>query len=463
MSMPLELTLAGTLTPAQTMTYIYLPFEVPRGIGQIDVRYSYDAAISSDPTLTGGNTIDIGIFDTRGIEFLNAGYRGWTGSARSEFTISTTEATPGYMPGPIQPGTWNICLGAYKVAPDGCHYQVDIRLYPSSSPAQVTFPRRLPLDDHKAARISADGWYSGEIHCHTINSDGDSTTSEVVDLAESLDLDFLAIMDHNNLTHQVDLANIDTSLVLIPGYEVTTYYGHWNIWGDGPWVDFRVQRAEDMQQAIAFAREHGYLTSCNHPRPFGPDWAFPEVENYDCIEVWNGPWELFNSACVDFWETRLKRGQKRPAVGGSDFHFSHKPHIAQLARPMNVVYVPPDRMPTARAILDAIRAGHCFVTDSPVGPHLTIQSGAAMMGDTITRPANGQLALAVDVKRGFASEMQLVSAQGVLYSIGVDAEDVRFELDGPIGDSPYVRAQLVDALSGNVRAVTNPIYIAPAE
>lgn len=86
-----------------------------------------------------------------------------------------------------------------------------------------------------------------------------------------------------------------------------------------------------------------------------------------------------------------------------------------------------------------------------------------MMGDTITRPANGQLALAVDVKRGFASEMQLVSAQGVLYSIGVDAEDVRFELDGPIGDSPYVRAQLVDALSGNVRAVTNPIYIAPAE
>jgi hypothetical protein len=460
-SAPIEIKLAGMLAPEQTLTYVHLPFDVPEGIGQIDVAYAYDAAISSDPTLTGGNTVDIGVFDPRGVDFLRAGYRGWSGSARNSFSVGQTKATPGYMPGPIQPGTWHICLGAYKVAPDGCHYEVDIRLHPAESTEVVAFPKRLSLDDEKAAPRRSDGWYAGEIHCHTVNSDGDSTTAEVVAQAEALGLDFLAIMDHNNLTHQVDLAQIETPLALIPGYEVTTYYGHWNIWGDGPWVDFRVQSPRDLAQAIAFAREHGYLTSCNHPRPFGPDWAFPEVEGYDCVEIWNGPWELLNATCLEFWEARLRRGERLTAVGGSDFHFGHQPHLAQLGRPSNVVYVPPDRAPSARAIVEAIRAGHCFVTEGPLGPRVTLQSGAAMMGDRVPRPAHGQLALAIEVRRGFGSQLQLVGAGGVLHTVVVDHDDVRFELDGPIGDSPYVRAQLIDPATGHVRAATNPIYVQP--
>ncbi|HYO89369.1 MAG TPA: CehA/McbA family metallohydrolase, partial [Candidatus Limnocylindrales bacterium] len=431
MTGPTHLRLTGTLTPDQTLTYVHLPFEVPEGIGQIDVAYSYDAAISSDPTLAGGNTIDIGIFDPRGIEFLNAGFRGWSGSARTAFSVGTETATPGYMPGPIFPGTWHICLGAYKVAPDGCHYQVDIDLHSAALGALVEFPKRLALDDRKAAATKPDGWYVGEMHCHTVNSDGDSTTSEVVALAESLGLDFLAIMDHNNLTHQVDLNKGVSPLVLIPGYEVTTYYGHWNIWGDGPWVDFRIQQPRDLQHAIAYARAQGYLVSCNHPRPFGPDWAFPEIEGYNCVEIWNGPWELLNTACMDFWETRLKRGEQLVAVGGSDFHFSHQPHIAQLAHPTNVVYVQPDRAPTATAILDAMRAGHCFVTESPLGPRITIRAGDAMMGDTVARQPDDPFAVAIDVKRGLGSEMQFVSAEGVLYAVDVHSDDVRFELDGP--------------------------------
>ncbi|MBK8026973.1 MAG: PHP domain-containing protein [Chloroflexi bacterium] len=459
MTDPIHLVLSGALTPDQTLTYIHLPFEVPEGIDRIEVAYSYDAAIGSDPLLSGGNTIDIGIFDPRGVEFLNAGYRGWSGSARSEFTVGRETATPGYLPGPIFAGAWHICLGAYKVAPNGCRYQADIRLYPAADQRSVEFPKRLTLDDSKSAPPHDDGWYFGEIHCHTINSDGDSTVAEIVALAESLGLDFLAIMDHNNLTHQVDLARIESPLVLIPGYEVTTYYGHWNIWGDGDWVDFRVQAPSDLERAIAYAREDGYLVSCNHPRPFGPDWAFAEVGGFACVEVWNGPWALLNTACLEFWETRLRRGERLTAVGGSDHHFSHRPHEAKLGHPTLAVYVTPGQPATARRLLDAMRLGHCFVTESPAGPRLTLSSGDAMMGDSLTASDDDRLTVEVGVSGGAGSRVEIVGESGILNESEIAQNDVQLSLSLTLGGSRYVRAQIVDRGNGQVRALTNPLYL----
>lgn len=454
----IHLTLVGTLTPDQTLTYIHLPFEVPEGIERIDVSYSYDAAISSDPTLSGGNTIDIGIFDSRGVDFLDAGYRGWSGSARSRFSVGRSDATPGYMPGPIFSGTWHICLGAYKVAQQGCHYQVDIDLHRAVADARVEFPARLPLDDEKTIPTRADGWYTGELHCHTVNSDGDSTAAEIVAQAEALGLDFLAITDHNNLTHQIDLNRIHSRLLLIPGYEVTTYYGHWNIWGDGAWVDFRIQTPADLERAIAFAHSQGYLVSCNHPRPFGPDWEFRQVDGYDCVEVWNGPWELLNTYCLEFWEALLKRGRRLPAVGGSDHHFSHQPHEAKLAHPTLMVYVPPDQSPTAKKILQAVRAGHCFVTESPTGSRLSLNGGNAMMGDSQPRPSDDRLTVDIGVSGGKGKMLQVISAVGMLAQVEIGRDSEQVSLPLKLDGSSYVRAQLVDASDGHVRALTNPLY-----
>lgn len=460
MNPPIQITLTGTLTPDHTLTYVHLPFDVPDGIERIDVAYTYDAAIGSDPQLSGGNTIDIGIFDPRGVDFLKAGFRGWSGSARSSFSVGRESATPGYMPGPIIAGTWHICLGAYKVAPAGCHYQVDILLHPAAVNAVIEFPAHLPLDDAKTLPIKPDGWYLGEIHCHTVNSDGDSTVAELVAQAESLGLDFLAITDHNNLTHQIDLKRIqpDTPLLLIPGCEVTTYYGHWNVWGQGEWVDFRIQQSADLERAIAFAKAQGYLVSCNHPRPYGPDWAFPEVAGYHCVEVWNGPWELNNTRCLAFWEERLRRGERLSAVGGSDHHFSHRPHIARLAHPIMAVYIPPDQPPTARRILEAIRTGRCCITESPTGALLTLRCGGAMMGDVLPRPADGRIALEIGVTSGAGMTLQVIGSDGVLTEseIGQDAAELVLELT--IGESRYVRAQIVDPLTGHVQALTNPLY-----
>ncbi|HRW08789.1 MAG TPA: hypothetical protein P5121_26985, partial [Caldilineaceae bacterium] len=99
----MQQTRRGHITQADKAAndYYYIPFTLPTAARQLQVRYHYSAAISSD-NVTGGNVIDLGIFDPRGREFPGgAGFRGWSGSARQAFTIGLDDATPGYLPGPL--------------------------------------------------------------------------------------------------------------------------------------------------------------------------------------------------------------------------------------------------------------------------------------------------------------------------------------------------------------------------
>ncbi len=458
MSDPTTLALTGFAAPHQTQTYVHLPFDVPEGVGRIDVRYDYTDAIGSDPHLTDGNTVDIGIFDSRGSAFVTGGFRGWSGSARSGFFIARDDATPGYLAGPIQPGTWYISLGLYKIAPRGCEYRVEITLTPGESSGEGVFAPLLPVRS-TAGRVRPDGWYCGELHCHTDHSDGDSDPLEVVRQAESFGLDFLAITDHNNLSHLARLNTIETPLTLIPGFEVTTYKGHWNVWGDQGWIDFRIESEAQMAQAVAEASRRGYVVSCNHPRPYGPEWVYGSVDAFDCIEVWNGPWPLMNEVSLEFWESRLRAGRRYTAVGGSDSHFLKREHHARLAHPTLWVYCEDE--PSAPKLLNALRAGHVTISENPSGARLLLNAGDAMMGDTVARPAGGQLALSVRVLHGTGGTLELHTAAGCVYRQGIPSDNVCLELPVDVSSTPYVRAQLVEQgpQTKLVRALTNPIYI----
>lgn len=450
------LTLTGHAQPQQTKTYTHVPFEVPAGIGRIDVRYQYSDLVGSDPQLTDGNTVDIGIFDPRGIQFLTDGFRGWSGSARQTFYISGSSATPGYLAGTIQPGTWHICLGLYKIAPQGCDYQVEITLTPGESAGEL--PPLLPLRA-TPGRVSADGWYRGDIHNHSYHSDGDSDPLDVVRHAEALGLDFLAITDHNNISHLAALNTIETPLMLIPGLEVTTYKGHWNIWGDQGWIDFRIEDEAHMAQAVAEANRRGYLTSINHPRPYGPEWEYPAVDATACIEVWNGPWHLMNDIALEFWEARLRAGKRYTAVGGSDNHFLKRDHIAKLGVPTLWIYCP--GVPSPAKLLDAVRAGHVSISESPTGARLFLDSAGAMMGDSAARPADGLLPVTLRVIGGDGGTLEVHTAAGCVYRQAVTGDDTRCDIHIDTAQSPYVRAQLVTpgAHKQTVHALTNPIYI----
>ncbi|HEY3478158.1 MAG TPA: twin-arginine translocation signal domain-containing protein, partial [Streptomyces sp.] len=160
-------TVSGHL-PTGVADFVYLPVEVPRGVRRIAVSYGYDRP--PVPAGTVGNACDIGIFDQKGVELGGRGFRGWSGGARTEFAISAQEATPGYLAGPVEEGTWYVVLGPYTVAPQGLDYTVTVTLSfgdrgPTLRPSYP--PERAPGRGRD--------WYRGDCHLHTVHSDGSRT------------------------------------------------------------------------------------------------------------------------------------------------------------------------------------------------------------------------------------------------------------------------------------------------
>ncbi len=85
-----------------TANYSNLPSEVPPGVTRID-RLTTDCDAS----------VGVGLFDGRGHGYSSPGFRGISGSERREVFVALDGATPGFTPGPIEPGTWTIIVPVF--------------------------------------------------------------------------------------------------------------------------------------------------------------------------------------------------------------------------------------------------------------------------------------------------------------------------------------------------------------
>src|SRR2546429_6460088 len=184
-------------------------------------------------------------------------------------------------------------------------------------------------------------------------------------------LDFLGVTDHNTIAHVAEYgAGGGGRPIVIPGVEVTTYGGHWNAWGTERGWEFRAPEASGVEQAMTEAADAGAFVSVNHPKPFGPAWEYDTIRSMHAIEVWNGPWARLNSAALDFWEARLRLGQRLVAVGGSDTHILRRRvtdprHTQALGMPTTWVEAGPGA--GGAAVIDARRAGRIFVSAGTAG------------------------------------------------------------------------------------------------
>ncbi|MGH2797503.1 MAG: CehA/McbA family metallohydrolase [Thermoleophilaceae bacterium] len=426
---------------------MHVPFEVPRRMQQLHVRYAYSERIDSDPSLVGGNTVDIGIFDERGTAGGSPGFRGWSGSNKLELTIDEHWATPPYRSGPIRPGTWHVLLGPYKVAPSGCDWRVEIWFDPGlRSPWRYRGGSRGrdpdPLPQARA------GWLRGDLHCHSLYSDGDAWPLEVLHAAAEAGLDFLGVTDHNSVAHQAVYGPGGDGLpVVIPGVEVTTYGGHWNAHGTDRWWEFREPHSSAVEATMREAAVAGALVSVCHPKPLGPPWDY-EGGAFHAVEVWNGPWLRLNTVALAFWEERLRRGERITALGGSDTHrlrsLDPDPrHAAALGTPTTWVEVDEDARPAQ--ILVALREGRSFVSASPRGPQLYCEPHPARTGHVQVQAVGAS-----------GSALLLVSQATLVMAAAVDADEWDGSFTVPTG-TKYLRAQLVDA-SGTVLALSNPVW-----
>ncbi len=436
-----DLVLRGHFDKDHERRYAHVPFEVPPGVRALLVSYDYSDRIASDPQLGGGNTLDIGLFDTRGIHESSPGFRGWSGSHKLRFSLSETWATPPYLAGPLSPGTWHVLLGPYKVGPRGCDYTVEITF--SSDPgAPEERPDEIDTPAGVHAATAEPGWLRGDLHCHTLFSDGDSWPRDMLAHAVSRGLDFLGVTDHNQVGHHAEYTRAQgVGLpILLPGIEVTTYHGHWNAWGTDTWWDFREPTEEATSRVMQAAAAAGAVVSINHPKPHGPAWEYPNAIGYHAIEVWNGHRPELNHISLGFWEQQLRAGRRIVALGGSDTHVLRDPSVGdRLGSPTTWAYVGDDR--TAAGVLNALRSGRVFISREVDGPQLYL-----------SREGSAISAHAVDAR---GAVLMLLSAGGLEHSAVITSDDARVSADLP--EAPlYVRAQLLDAY-GQLLAVSNAV------
>jgi predicted metal-dependent phosphoesterase TrpH len=446
----------------QVEAYRMLPFEVPEGIVQIEVAYRFSKDEPGGFFKEAGNILDIGIFDSRGSEFLHAeGFRGWSGSARRAFHVGTEDATPGYMPGPISPGQWEIILGLHRILPEGCDYEVIIQLFPGDA------PQRLSVETgEKSVLRKEPGWYRGELHCHTHHSEAPGSLDDLVATARAQELDFVAVTEHNTVSHLQELAAFEgDDLLLIPGMEITTDGGHANVWGIDRWIEFRCRDQEQMAKVVAEAKSRGALISVNHPKEMGPPWTYGMESEFDCLEAWQLAWFMLNEQSLALWEGLLREGHRITGVGGSDYHqepFTGELGLISLGTPCNWVYA--EELSVA-GILGGIRAGHVFISANPSGPRVFLEMIAdgekAMMGDRLAVKPGTQIELSCLVIGAAGSLLRIRSLEKDL-QVTVKEEAFTYTWQKVVDREIFYRAEVIDRSDPDqrtVRALTNPIYI----
>ncbi|WP_327670746.1 MULTISPECIES: CehA/McbA family metallohydrolase [unclassified Streptomyces] len=457
-------TLKGTLPPGAP-DYVYLPVEVPSGVREIKVSYTYEKATGL-PAGTQNNALDIGVFDERGTELGGKGFRGWSGGARTEFFVRADDATPGYIPGPVRPGTWNIALGPYTVAPEGLPYEVTVTLT-HGAPGKTPRPTYPP----ERARGRGRAWYRGDCHIHTWYSDGRRTPAEIGELARAAGLDFINTSDHNTYSshaHWSDVAG-DDLLVLI-GEEITTRNGHVVALGTDPgtFIDWRY-RARDNRWAkyAQQVRRAGGLVVPAHPHAtcIGCGWKFGFGEA-DAVEVWNGPYTPDDEVSLADWDNTLvahARSKGRtgwlPAMGNSDAHRDPD----RVGGPQTVVLA--DDL-TREAIQSGIKAGHSYVAESKdVELTFTATGGkgeVAGIGDRLKVAPDTPVTVHLKAKAAADCTLHIVTDQGTLFTSAAGATSATWTTTASY--AAYVRAEIrhtptTQGLPGPLAAFTNPIFL----
>ncbi|MEO7406535.1 MAG: CehA/McbA family metallohydrolase [Vicinamibacterales bacterium] len=470
-----EIVLDGTITAADRYKWLEREFEVPAGTARIDIQTGFTEAAQ-------GTALEFGLYDP--IRF-----RGASRFSKTSFFVSRTAATPSYYPGDLPAGRWRLLMGVPTIR-DGVtsQYHIVIRLT-SEGPSQ-------PSPTALATNIAASGprWYQGELHTHTLHSDGYGCADgrggagpcgvqQVVDAASRRGLDFVAVTDHNTTSHHQELVDLQPRyerMLLLRGQEVTTFYGHANVYGTSEVVDFRIGHP-GVTASTVFSQAHqlGGLVSVNHParetgeKCTGCGWNAPETDwsQVDAMEVVNQFIVSGPTAGEPFWQARLNEGRRLTGIGGGDDHGASTRAGSAVGTPTNAIYA---ESLSEAALLAGIKAGHVYIkTRGPEGPDVRLTApgmkpagsplryDGAMMGDVVTLDAaTKSVQFQVVVISGSGQTVEVIRNGKIVESAStrpLPNNHVTLDLPVEVSRGDNVRVTIRDG--AGVTVFTNPIYV----
>lgn len=297
------------------------------------------------------------------------------------------------------------------------------------------------------APLHAD-WLRGNLHTHTLESDGDSKPEEVVRWYAEHGYDFLVLTDHDKITRVEDAAG----LVLIPGEEVTDRLPkkplHVNAIGIGETVQPQhgTTPVEVLQRNVDAVRKAGALALINHPN-FG--WAFGaeellKIEHANFLEIASGH-PFVNAegppSVESMWDRMLTAGKRIYGVAVDDMHHLKRVWDTDVVLPGKAWVVVRAEQRDAKSILGALERGDFYAS-----------TGVELV-DIVTTPKS--IEVRVREKNLAHYRIQFIGKGGRVLRESVGAA-ATYAIRGTEG---YVRAKVID--SNGKAAWTQPLFVRP--
>ena len=435
------ITLEGRLTGDDYERLLERDFDVPATTRRIAIDLRYTGADRR-------TVLDLGM---RG----PSGLRGWSGGGRSHVEVSALTATPGYLPGPIEAGRWAVLLGVPNIRSGSDDtYAISIHLW-----ADDVAPRETMI-------AAGPRWYAGDLHTHSMHSDGRARASSgadtpappfrVFEAAAQAGLDFVALTDHNTVSHWLDVDRLQPYFdrtLLLHGRELTTYRGHATVIGERHFNEFRLAAPTASPSALlrTIAADRGFV-SINHPTLrddescMGCGWNVVDddvLDEVQGVEVLNGDGRDAQVSGWTFWARLLNRGFHLTAVAGSDNHTVDDPRNRSVGVPATMVYA---TALSEDALIAGLRGGRVYVrTQGPTGPSLEFWAEAGgqryEMGGTVPSGMLEPLTLCANITDADDQTVEWVKNGEVFATDRVDPRGLRRTVQARAGDWFSLRAR----------------------
>ena len=298
-------------------------------------------------------------------------------------------------------------------------------------------------------------WYRGNLHTHTINSDGDAPPYDVMAWYKRNGYQFLAITDHNTFT---DPALFDTNPVdnflLIGAEEVTNEKTvHVNAIGIDRVVPPQTGSTVSaiLQAAIDAVRAGGGVPLINHPNF---RWAFTAqemlpVKGAVLVEIASGHPAVNHDGdgvvppTEKMWDELLSAGMRVYGVAVDDAHNFRQEFTIDRSNPGRGWVVVRGAALTRANILAGLSTGDFYAS-----------TGVALKD---VRSSSSSLTIEIQTSSIDPKRYQVVF-------IGKEGRTLAVSRENPAtyrftGKEGYVRARIED--SGGLRAWTQPVFLTP--
>jgi hypothetical protein len=504
---------SGTVSESDAKTFRYLPFRVDEGTTRVEVGYEW-SELGPPGDQFDFTTLDLALRDggVRSWTSASGGFRGWSGSNQAKLHqnqprifVQADSASRSYSPGQIEPGIWNVELGIAAVSSVGAEWRVEVACL---DPVVGSSPVPDPVDPTHVARPQP-GWYNGDFHVHAYHSGPKGPSYPVVvQMARAAGLDFLPVTEYVVGQHWKELGPIQRAnpdMVIWPGREVITYYGHAIVLGETTTLEYRHGYLDKTIEHIQKqAKEEGALFSIAHPTFFpgerfekycrgcffslGGEIDWTEV---DMMEVHTGPIIIFDPSrfglppdpiqnpftdtAIEEWDMRLMQGYRISAVSGSDDKGTN-PKEGFYGMTSTEVYATELSRP---ALIEAVQAGHAYVRTfgavgiPPLGipPSPTLEMTAAtsdgqngMFGDTL---AADKADVTVTVDKGIGQTLEIIQNGDIVETVPITSDHFVFPFnatrtgdEGPLGTFWRIQTSTTRIIGSRVlTTIGNPIFL----